>query len=741
MIDSKRQVAFIVLSDGPCSYSTFRPNEDANQWWSRRDALVRIIRASCWQGNQQPNDTVHSLSILFNTPPDKDIKGGNSHNGIIDADKIGLATIFPNKVCVPALVPTEAAVIQALRSAFQEAEQDNARGNNLNRGGGLVMQIDGKLFRYHVNTPSAAPSQDSKNSLSKKDMVRLVQQSASIDFLREHKLNGSVESVLKKVNKDDIQAAFQAFQDTIESSRVINAAPNSTVNESYKKALESSVFHLFNGILSDSRKRKREDPEPSSSATADTVVLFLHEDYPQELPIFLSQTIPLLEDRLPFRKVVCVLGGVRDIYPLEVDIILRVARQLHLPVLGANLGKVAEFTSKIIVSLVYHSKNARLFDAVGYLWRQEQQQQRRQTEGVVVSNNTQSSLDSALHSIYSSKTKTVMPVHSAEGSSHDHLVVLVALPVPFAQLSAALDQRERHIDLIQLLVATLWRSRIVHHTGAESVAAHATHSDIVLVDAEQSVFHVSQQAIVDIITMYHIAAPSEYQVLDMMLKLLQQHVSSVQSNDQSRIHDGRALTHCYFKPAAASANSPNTSLDYIVRDVLPEIYPVLRSKDGTKRVRFLNCYDASFMGRCLTGEEITSNLVDLIYDNSLTPNASARLPDGPVYILACFFLPLASPVSILHHWRYGKPPKCKPNDIASDDNEHDRRRLKRLGKLSKQVWDFSLHSSLVSQHPEKASGVRGSWSASTIVTMLQHWSYHGRLRPCLFSKCEEVEHV
>ncbi|RYH17025.1 hypothetical protein EON65_29240 [archaeon] len=738
-MEAKSQVAFIVLNDGPCGCFSFRPNEDGNQWWSRRDALVRIIRAACWQSNQQPNDTVHSLNILFHTSPDKESKGKTS-NVAGEVDIIGVSSIFPNKVCVPGVVPMETTIIQALRSSFQEAEQES-KGHNSHRGGSLVMQVDSKVFRYNeTSRTSSYPTHGTPSSnLSKKDMVHFMQQGTDIDFLRKYKLNGSIELVLKKVNKDDIQAAYSAYQ----QAQLAGSGKESTKrteNAGYKKSLESSILQIFNSILSESKKRKREETTPSSApAGADTIVLFLHEDYPQELPIFLNNSIPELQKSLPFKKVVCVLGGVRDIYPIEVDTILQVARQLHLPVLGANLGKVAEFTSKIIISMVYHSKNARLFDAVAHLWRQEQQQKEAHADA-----SNSESLDITLHSIYSTNNavngRGIVAPHNPQeivlsNSTKDHLIVVASLPMLFTQVSLVLEHRAQHVDLIQLLVATLWRSRIVHHTSVDSVARHSTHSDIVLIDSDLNVFQISQHTIVELITLYHIAAPSEYQVLDMVVKLVQQHVETDKDDDASVRHDNNgASENCFFK---SNANRQAASVDQVLQDILPEIYSALKS---STEVRLVNCYDASFMGSCRKCDSLTDNFVDSIYDRA---SLGSGVRDDDLYIIACF-ASLLSPLSILYRWRYCKPlPEQYASQhqeyVASDPSQDSKKYHKRVNKLSKQIKNLSLHTLSTQQVQEAKGGMsREIWPASTLVTMLQHWSYHNRLRPRLSVKSSET---
>jgi len=105
------------------------------------------------------------------------------------------------------------------------------------------------------------------------------------------------------------------------------------------------------------------------STPARVAVLLLHEDYPHELPVYHLKGVEKSGDPSEFDRVICVMGAVRDATQEEEAAVIQSAKALGIKVIGANLGRVAEFTSKIIASLSAHAACRQLGPALSELLR------------------------------------------------------------------------------------------------------------------------------------------------------------------------------------------------------------------------------------------------------------------------------------------------------------------------------------------------------------------------------------
>jgi len=65
--------------------------------------------------------------------------------------------------------------------------------------------------------------------------------------------------------------------------------------------------------------------------------------------------------------VICAMGAVRDASDEEVCALIEAALSLNMRCVGANLGRTAEFTSKIVTALVTHAREHRLYTAISAL--------------------------------------------------------------------------------------------------------------------------------------------------------------------------------------------------------------------------------------------------------------------------------------------------------------------------------------------------------------------------------------
>jgi len=183
----------------------------------------------------------------------------------------------------------------------------------------------------------------------------MLHKEAPLEFLRTHRLNGSEALVLKKTNQKTLQAAYEAWI-KIKSEGGGDAAGDGGGG--------GKIQQTFSSVL---KKAMRGSP---SNRVA---VLLLHEDYPHELPVYhlnnrnAEAGNPGSEGE--FDRVICVIGAVRDATQEEERAVIAAAKQLGIRVIGANLGRVAEFTSKIIASLSAHAACRQLGPSLSELLR------------------------------------------------------------------------------------------------------------------------------------------------------------------------------------------------------------------------------------------------------------------------------------------------------------------------------------------------------------------------------------
>jgi hypothetical protein len=104
------------------------------------------------------------------------------------------------------------------------------------------------------------------------------------------------------------------------------------------------------------------------------IVCLLHEDFATELPVF--GPVPALQGAAAgvgggeggeHMHVLMVLGTVRDMTRAEQVALVNVCAMRRLPLVGCNLGRAPEFTSKIIHAINCHALNGRLRGAIGSL--------------------------------------------------------------------------------------------------------------------------------------------------------------------------------------------------------------------------------------------------------------------------------------------------------------------------------------------------------------------------------------
>lgn len=681
------QVAFIVLSDGPCDSQSFRPNEDQSQWWSRRDALVRIVKAACCHGDQ-PAAHVHSIQVVFHNGSNKHKNHGKGSNVGDSHSNVGLSFIQPAQLMTAIQHPCEQTIIKAWKASFQEAEDGiNDKFKRTRSAGGIASCL---FMPNHLHQPrgtvkgaaGGGAGGAGGGELGKKDMVTAMQSNSSMEFLRKHHLNGSVELVLKKVNKAALMTAFEEWQMPKETAEHDKQGESDVLDNCFGRALTNVLGAWSRKRRLPDEEDEEEDAQHAADGRLDAVLLFLHEDYPHELPIF-----PAAAEGSPPQLVICVLGAVRDATPEEVAALQRAALGLGVPCLGAHLGRTAEFTSKIITSLVYHAgSRGALFDAVRRLQRMNAQDMLGKLTSIRPAGKTWDG--------YSTSTARG-DASTSLGVPADTIIVVARLPCLPADVSLDMSHREKWVGLVQLAVATLWRSRMASDLADGSHAqAAGTSCQLVLLFADHSCALITQHMVAEQIAAHHVAAPCEHQVLAMLLRLL---------------GDPQVLL-----PPAATAQAALINMRALVRademDEMHAIQPadvsgIMRNDEGAAQ----RCGSSALINDIYSGHCDCSSIVEaagrrglvVFLGNVFDGNGSAD------ELLA------VSPVlQVLYSWKHDK--------ILKPCGELDDKKRKRLAKLTAR-----LHS--VNVLAEDQGSTQSCCPAGTAIAMLQHWSYHNRL--------------
>eukprot|EP01032_Pedospumella_encystans_P016408 gene16408-18724_t len=582
-------LSFIFLADGPCSESSWRVNDDKGQWWSRRDALVRIVSASVWQSPSVANDFVGDSCFLFGDQSmTKEVSQGSSGSVAEFCRPVVVHNASNLAKAVP--VPTEKNLMKLWKEGFASAEKSNAE---VGIGRWPLAKSSGVLCSFYpwkellLATPTATGGTSkslAKNfdhsKLDKRELLKLLQQSCPVDFLRQHGLNGSEALILKKKNREAISTAYEAWlsevtktsaavrsEDTTEAPTMLHTVGKSA---SYDKLLSTCVV-LLKGILC--RAYQNNNITKSDNSGPIGTLLLLHEDYPHELPVFSETSIDRTTRGLP---VVCAMGAVRDASDEEVCALIEAALSLNMRCVGANLGRTAEFTSKIVAALVSHAREYRLHAAVSALpaittverggaassgvtklapqragawsWDGASNKLSKENAHSISGKRKHSTMEcpTASDDRKSSRSNETNDVSSAsavavpESTMQHHMHIVAWLHLDVSAVTDDLDQRESMLGLVQLIVTSLWRSRLAseaaheqhaqdgagstekkaqpleHGTGAVPKVVPVLH----LVFKDGRVATLTQARLAIAMANQHMAAPSEYQVLQTLLACL-----------------------------------------------------------------------------------------------------------------------------------------------------------------------------------------------------------------------------
>jgi hypothetical protein len=218
--------------------------------------------------------------------------------------------------------------------------------------------------------------------------------------------------------------------------------------------------------------------------TGTTVLVLLHEDFSHELPVWGRQ-----HGADGIARVIFLGGAVRDLTQQEEAAACSAARALGFLVVGCSLGRVPEFSSKIVAALNLYHANGRLVPAVASLCRRADAPRAK-----------------------------LPPAAPRRAKRITTLRFVLHVPFACAALTADVGRRAEMHTLLQSCVCALWRSRIVdeeHHApgGAADPSCFLT-----VVFADGRALTDLGGGLVARLASAHQAAPSESQVLSALVE-------------------------------------------------------------------------------------------------------------------------------------------------------------------------------------------------------------------------------
>ena len=319
-----------------------------------------------------------------------------------------------------------------------------------------------------------------------------------------------------------------------------------------------------------------------SKRSSVNVVCLLHEDFAHELPVFGPLPAPPAASGAGDggweggRKmhVLMVLGTVRDMTRAEQVALVNVCAARRLPLVGCNLGRAPEFTSKIIHAINCHALNGRLRAAIaalppvrdaGALIKLAPAHRaahkgpggqgathdagvcsvdvggsgRKRGRGLV--QDADAAVVPPCGQKRRKKDKACAPAEreagagrgvEGAGASGDAGVgcvhVVVGVPFELGDVTTENSRRDDLYQLSQVVVTTLWRSNLAEIMHASSAgAASDTHTCLLSISFSCGAVLTADQGMVYEMASSHRAAPSEHQVLEML-----QHAARTHLRDQ-----------------------------------------------------------------------------------------------------------------------------------------------------------------------------------------------------------------
>ena len=505
---NNNHTAFIFLVEPPCTSDGFRPNNLETSHSKRRDSLCRILKQSLYIGNNNPSPCIECDYIFTFENPDNN-NNNDKINGVIAMDS-SLVKQIP--------IPSEKSLLKLWRASFNNANKtnnnslllslssenflNNNNNNNLNMNTNSCIcstsldsdfMVVPNLQLSSSSSSSSSLSYSDVSTVGKRALLKMMQSNASLEFLRQFNLNGSEEMVLRKKNRADIMKAFQHFQSS-SSSKSKSIIKNNNLEEYInisKKNKNTYLMKTFCLLLY--RIKQKIGPN------VDLSVLILHEDFEQELPVFGYNHISLKDNFCT----VCVLGGVRDMTQRENDALQLACKIMKVRLVGTNLGRVPEFTSKIAAAINIHALCNVLSGAV------QQLEELDETKSIF-----------KIQSLRQKHQSIAQKQSSSENISNpkNYLNVIAWWPMNVKEVLDA--EQTKLAPLIQIVVCTLWKSRLFSEVANDQCTTDVVPS-LTLIFKDGNLATITQEDLVRLMAEKHQAVPSEYQIVALLKYILQ----------------------------------------------------------------------------------------------------------------------------------------------------------------------------------------------------------------------------
>ena len=470
--------------------------------------------------------------------------------------------------------------------------------------------------------------------------------------------------------------------------------------------------------------------------------------------------LPNRGDVAPGQPIVCAMGGVRDASDEEVCALIEAALSLNMRCVGANLGRTAEFTSKIVTALVAHAKEQRLQSAVLALPTISTLDRGNGVTKLAPQRSGAWSWDGASNKS-AGKRKHASIVASAGAGDNaavtalpttlHHMHIVAWLHIGVSEVTDDLDQRESMLGLVQLIVTSLWRSRLASEAAheqtklfdgkqantreddaSEQIAAPKVVPILHLVFKDGRVATLTQSRLAIAMANQHMAAPSEYQVLQMLLGLLRDTaVLTPCANHDDCVRELASIME-HILPKGLKKSDRKAVRVVELTDTAPVCHLSARTTFGGKLInkptaavstatvaahKEMDEHEAvsqslarsGYAGPCgcasHCGDGGTAERSDLHVVVLLNRTANAIITKGSTDIFPSLY-------------QYVYPDKPLPGDLV---------------KLEKKVSDMVYRGPLYS-----CANKDTLVSPSIAITVLQHFAYHDRLYPALDPSTEEI---
>lgn len=508
------QLTFVLLCSGRGSdYQSYRPKLQESQWWMRRDALVRCTCASLYGSDD--NLTNNEVILIY----DEDLSIMRMTR-TTENSQSRAQNIQP---------PTEENILMAWRKAAQmsefaivDASVTTCTTSITMRSCALEVECIRELWKKKLNEENTSNERldviESINynydreveKMSKRALLEFLQKNCEndIEFLRKHHLNSSVNVALRKTNQSKLLKVYDEWKKIQTKGKAHDNTDKSKKLASKKSSLELT----FRSILGNG----------NAESTRETVAVVLHEDCRFELECFgksLSTSTNNGNNENTPKRIVVVLGAVRDMQNSEYRALDAACTALKIPLTGCHLGKTPEFTSKIITAMVNHHCTMNVLAPAVQTLR-DKVYLREKSKGFMA--------------YFFDKPKDDPEKNMGQSfvfsNSTTKLHTLCLVPIPTSSVTTDLSRRSHILwSMVRVCVCALWRSRLASNTTEDGESENITSSDnpsaplenvLSFFFSDGVILTINQNTLVKSLASKHQAAPSEYQILNALCEML-----------------------------------------------------------------------------------------------------------------------------------------------------------------------------------------------------------------------------